>query len=111
MVALAGDGLARAELSPDEFNEVRNAALTWGSGLYFSGTTRIDDIWFYTFRLKATGMFVLVPMSVTTFEEARQAILASMATFMICEEKWKKPLDQFINREIPLPPPGFTIVE
>jgi hypothetical protein len=108
-ILIVSAGLACAELSPEDFNQVRSAALE--RGFYFSGISRIGETCFYTFCNEKAGLVAFAPMSVTTCEEAKAAMTASVATFIMCAVKWKQPLDQFLRREIPLPPPGFTELE
>jgi hypothetical protein len=109
-ILILSAGLAGAELSPEEFNQVRNFALTCGSGFYFAGTDKFGDYWIYKFCDK-NGLVFFIDTSVNTFEEARQAMIASLATFIICKHRWKDPLNAFLQRKIPLPPPGFTEFE
>jgi hypothetical protein len=120
LAILASAGLACAELSPKEFNDLRNVAVHY-AGCYYSGTSRVGNAWFYRFdrpnKSNEQAPFMpdepaaFVPMAVTNFEEAKWALIASMGTLTMCERQWKKPLDQFLRREIPLPPPGFTEIE
>jgi hypothetical protein len=58
--------LASAELSPEEFNEVRNYALTWGSGFYFAGTSKIRGASFYTFCNEKDGLVAHIPIWVSS---------------------------------------------
>jgi hypothetical protein len=62
---------------------------------------------FYTFCNERDGMVAYAPMWVSTFQEAKAAMVASSATFYTCAVEWKKPLDQ-LRGKIPPPPPGFT---
>jgi hypothetical protein len=98
-------GVAGAELSADEFNEVRNFALSLG--YYYDGTSRIGSTRYHTFCNEKEDLIAFVPMFVTSTREARTAMVASNATFFVCRERWKKELGRYLRREIPLPPPGF----
>jgi hypothetical protein len=100
-------GVAGAELTADEFNEVRNRALT--GGFYYAGTCRIGELRYYTFLNQQKGLVGWVPIMVTTSNEAMASLIASSTTFYVCGERWKKPLNQFVNREVPLPPVGYEL--
>lgn len=93
---IAAGGLANAELSADEFNEVRNAVLS--QGFFFDGTSTIRGRLFYTFCTHQKGGIVAhIPMYVTTVQEARSAFIASGASFLQCADQWKRPLDQLLK--------------
>jgi len=93
---LASAGLAGAELSPEEFNDVRNRALT--IGFYYAGTSQIGNALFYTFCSETYGgQVAYIPMTVSNLGEARAALIASTVTFNICARSWKKPLDELLR--------------
>ena len=97
LVLLASAALAGAELSADEFNEVRNAVLS--QGFFFDGTSTIRGRLFYTFcTYEKGGIVAHIPMYVTTVQEAKAAFIASGASFLMCADRWKKPLDQLLRQ-------------
>ena len=95
LILLASAGLACAELSPEEFNAVRNRALT--VGYYYSGTSQVDGDWYYTFCNEKDGLVAFIPMWVTTAREAGAAADASVAAFITGAQRWKRPLDQLLR--------------
>jgi hypothetical protein len=81
------------------------------NGAHFVGISRIGSRWLYRFNDKKNEPIAFVPMEVANLEQAQAAFLASMGTMILCKQQWKRELDMYIQREIPLPPPGFTEAE
>jgi hypothetical protein len=70
---------ADAELTPKQFDQLRNWAMSRGY-TYDVGATRIGTHCF-VFSDHLTGVFGLVPVSSDTADEAINALIASVATF------------------------------
>ena len=70
---------AHAELTPKQFDQLRNWAMSRGY-TYDGGATRIGTHCF-VFSDHLTGVFGLVPVSSDTADEAINALIASVATF------------------------------
>jgi hypothetical protein len=87
---IAASGLAKAELSPEEFNDLGEVAIHY-AGCYFSGTSHVNNVWFYRFNNKKGEPVAFVPMELENFEEAKAAFIASLGTLILCERQWKRP--------------------
>jgi hypothetical protein len=79
LVLLASVGLACAELSPEEFNKVRNFALTCGrefggNGFHFVGVLE-DPVALWVYRFRNVDLVCDVPTWVDDFEEAREYMI------------------------------------
>jgi hypothetical protein len=72
LVLLASIGLACAELSPEEFNKVRNFALT--CGFHFVGVFE-DPVALWVYRFRNVDLVCDVPTWVDDFEEAREYMI------------------------------------
>jgi hypothetical protein len=110
LTLLASAGLACAELSPEDFNQLRSAVINY-NGAHFVGVSRIGNSWLYRFNNAQNNPIAFIPMEVGDYMQAHAAFVASMGTMILCRQQWGRRLDMYINREIPLPPPpppGFT---
>ena len=107
-ILILSASLACADLSPEEFNDLRNVALHY-CGLHFAGTSHIGTTSFYRFNNAKDEPAAFVQMGVANFEEAKAAMIASMGTLIMCQYHWKRPLEDLRSRIIPPPPEGYTL--
>jgi hypothetical protein len=66
-------------------------------GFYYAGTSQVRGATFYTFCNEKDGLVAFVPMIVSTVREAKAALSASLASYLVCADRWKRPLDQLLR--------------